>query len=89
MIVSDAKRTYQTLVFGIQEKQSVIEKEQLEADRRFELYLEGDKGYNKVRINLDDCERKNEAVADDAMRNLKELDRANFVQNLYDIIQGK
>ncbi len=53
------------------------------------MYLEGDKGYNKARLNLDDCERKNEAATNDVMKNLKELDRANFVQNLYDIIQGK
>jgi hypothetical protein len=51
--------------------------------------LEGDKGYNRARINLDDCERKNEGISNDAMRNLKELDRANFVQNLFEIIQGK
>lgn len=59
MIVNDAKRTYQTSVFAIQEKQSQIEKEQLEADRRFELYLQGDKSYTKVRLQLDDCERRN------------------------------
>lgn len=35
LIVNDAKRTYQTSIFAIQEKQSVIEKEQLEADRMF------------------------------------------------------
>ena len=34
-IVNDAKRTYQTSIFAIQERQSVIEKEQLEADRMF------------------------------------------------------
>jgi len=59
MIVNDAKRTYQTSVFAIQEKQSQLEKEQLEADRRFELYLQGDKNYTKVRLQLDDCERRN------------------------------
>jgi hypothetical protein len=33
--------------------------------------------------------RKNETVANDDMKDLKEFNRASFVQNLYDIIQGK
>lgn len=52
------------------------------------MYLSAQKSYTIIRIQLDDCEKKDKKIADEAIKNLKEIDRANFVQNLQNIIQN-